>query len=51
MPSFVSIGLFIIDELAIADTRTSTSHIGGGGTYAAIGARIWSVHRPAPLQR
>ncbi|KAF8559040.1 Ribokinase-like protein [Imleria badia] len=35
MSLFVSIGLFIIDDLSLA------SHIGGGGTYATIGARIW----------
>jgi hypothetical protein len=44
MPRFVSIGLFLIDHAA-PDT---VGEIGGGGTYATIGARIWSVHRPHP---
>ena len=35
---FVSIGLFIVDQLANAG---SDGQIGGGGIYAAIGARIW----------
>lgn len=43
MSIFVSIGLFIIDDLSL------TSHIGGAGTYATIGARIWSVLVSSPL--
>ncbi|KZT32126.1 Ribokinase-like protein [Sistotremastrum suecicum HHB10207 ss-3] len=44
---FVSLGMFIIDQfqfLAADGTETGQSQdpqIGGGGTYAAIGARIW----------
>ncbi|KAI0676919.1 Ribokinase-like protein [Trametes maxima] len=44
---FVSLGMFIIDEFSFADEngnptgRTLAPQIGGGGTYAAIGARIW----------
>ncbi|KAI0002985.1 Ribokinase-like protein [Russula compacta] len=44
---FVSLGLFIIDEFAFMDAagkptgRTLSPQIGGGGTYANIGARIW----------
>ncbi|CAL1702315.1 unnamed protein product [Somion occarium] len=38
---FVSLGMFIIDELDFDDGRTSREQIGGGGTYAAIGARMW----------
>lgn len=44
MSLFVSIGLFIIDHVGSPDTL---GEIGGGGTYATIGARIWSV-RPSP---
>ncbi|KAF8901708.1 Ribokinase-like protein [Gymnopilus junonius] len=48
--SFVTLGMFIIDEFLFMDEdgqptgRTlepQGSRIGGGGTYAAIGARIW----------
>lgn len=45
--SFVTLGLFIIDEFAFMDKhgrptgRVLEPQIGGGGTYAAIGARIW----------
>ncbi|KAJ3824288.1 Ribokinase-like protein [Lentinula raphanica] len=52
--TFVTLGMFIIDEFSYTDTEGRTtraskseasSHlarqIGGGGTYAAIGARIW----------
>ncbi|CAE6522159.1 unnamed protein product [Rhizoctonia solani] len=44
---FVSLGLFILDEFEFLDTtgkptgKTLPTQIGGGGTYAAIGARIW----------
>ncbi|KAG8218408.1 Ribokinase-like protein [Butyriboletus roseoflavus] len=44
---FVSVGLFIIDEFAFADSdgtpiqKSFPNQIGGGGTYATIGARIW----------
>ncbi|KAI0356585.1 Ribokinase-like protein [Trametes cingulata] len=44
---FVSLGMFIIDEFSFADEdgnptgKTLAPQIGGGGTYAAIGARIW----------
>ncbi|QRV91255.1 PfkB family carbohydrate kinase [Ceratobasidium sp. AG-Ba] len=44
---FVSLGLFILDEFEFPDTegkptgKTQPTQIGGGGTYAAIGARIW----------
>ncbi|KAF8450784.1 Ribokinase-like protein [Boletus edulis BED1] len=42
-PFFVSIGLFIIDDIVFTDTHCDSvsSTIGGGGTYATIGARIW----------
>ncbi|EKM59724.1 uncharacterized protein PHACADRAFT_250406 [Phanerochaete carnosa HHB-10118-sp] len=46
-PHFVTLGMFIIDELVFLDGqgkptgRTLPSQIGGGGTYANIGARIW----------
>ncbi|KAF9221896.1 Ribokinase-like protein [Gyrodon lividus] len=46
-PHFVSLGMFIIDEFTFADEngvptgKTVPSQIGGGGTYATIGARIW----------
>ncbi|KAI0824594.1 Ribokinase-like protein [Trametes gibbosa] len=44
---FVSLGMFIIDEFSFADEHGNPTgkclppQIGGGGTYAAIGARIW----------
>ncbi|KAI0721829.1 Ribokinase-like protein [Cerioporus squamosus] len=45
--AFVSLGMFIIDEFSFADEngkptgKTLPPQIGGGGTYASIGARIW----------
>ncbi|KAF4620006.1 hypothetical protein D9613_005580 [Agrocybe pediades] len=45
--SFVTLGMFIIDEFSFMDDegrptgRTLEPQIGGGGTYAAIGSRIW----------
>ncbi|KAJ4492943.1 Ribokinase-like protein [Lentinula edodes] len=44
--TFVTLGMFIIDEFSYTDlegklTKASTFEIGGGGTYAAIGSRIW----------
>ncbi|RDB23298.1 Uncharacterized protein C16C9.01c [Hypsizygus marmoreus] len=52
---FVTLGMFIIDEFSFSDENgiptgrtvdaqewlVFTIYIGGGGTYAAIGARIW----------
>ncbi|KAI0269250.1 hypothetical protein BC834DRAFT_865496 [Gloeopeniophorella convolvens] len=44
---FVSLGMFIIDEFAFLDHagrptgRSLAPQIGGGGTYANIGARLW----------
>ncbi|KAJ7095176.1 Ribokinase-like protein [Mycena belliarum] len=44
---FATLGMFIIDEFSILDengnhtTRTLAPQIGGGGTYASIGARVW----------
>ncbi|CAE6424154.1 putative protein C16C9,01c [Rhizoctonia solani AG-1 IB] len=44
---FVSLGLFILDEFEFLDAtgnptgKTFPTQVGGGGTYAAIGARIW----------
>ncbi|KAI9001247.1 Ribokinase-like protein [Trametes punicea] len=44
---FVSLGMFIIDEFSFADEngdptgKSLPPQIGGGGTYAAVGARIW----------
>ncbi|KIP12869.1 hypothetical protein PHLGIDRAFT_20867 [Phlebiopsis gigantea 11061_1 CR5-6] len=43
----VTLGMFIIDEFAYLDedgnptSRTVPPQIGGGGTYALLGARIW----------
>lgn len=40
----VSLGLFILDEYRTLDgatTSITTSIIGGGGTYAILGARCW----------
>ncbi|GAW01860.1 Ribokinase-like protein [Lentinula edodes] len=44
--TFVTLGMFIIDEFSYTDlegksTKASTFEIGGGGTYATIGTRIW----------
>ncbi|KAJ7117412.1 Ribokinase-like protein [Mycena crocata] len=47
MPHFVSLGMFIIDEFSVLDEegkptgKSITPQIGGGGTYATIGARVW----------
>ncbi|KAG1832922.1 Ribokinase-like protein [Suillus variegatus] len=40
---FVTFGMFIIDEFSFADEqgKPTGKTIGGGGTYAIIGARIW----------
>ncbi|KAK7695647.1 hypothetical protein QCA50_000283 [Cerrena zonata] len=38
---FVTLGMFIIDELVYDAGRITREQIGGGGTYATIGARIW----------
>ncbi|KAG2152948.1 Ribokinase-like protein [Suillus clintonianus] len=40
---FVTFGMFIIDEFSYADEqgKPTGEMIGGGGTYAAIGARMW----------
>jgi len=46
-PQLVTLGMFIIDEFEYQDEhghptgRKLPSQIGGGGTYASIGARIW----------
>ncbi|KAF8639802.1 hypothetical protein AX17_001061 [Amanita inopinata Kibby_2008] len=46
-PFFVSLGMFIIDQFSYKDEngkstgRALPPQIGGGGTYATIGARIW----------
>ncbi|KAF7776378.1 hypothetical protein Agabi119p4_4771 [Agaricus bisporus var. burnettii] len=46
-PLFVTLGLFIVDEFEFKDEngeptgKTLKSQIGGGGTYAVIGARMW----------
>ncbi|KAJ3909214.1 Ribokinase-like protein [Lentinula edodes] len=44
--TFVTLGMFIIDEFSYTDlegksTKATTFEIGGGGTYATIGTRIW----------
>ncbi|OAX40659.1 Ribokinase-like protein [Rhizopogon vinicolor AM-OR11-026] len=43
MIQFVTFGMFIIDEFDFADEqgKPTGQTIGGGGTYATIGARIW----------
>ncbi|KII95784.1 hypothetical protein PLICRDRAFT_693926 [Plicaturopsis crispa FD-325 SS-3] len=46
-PHFVTLGMFIIDEFTFSDEdgkptgQTLPPQIGGGGTYANVGARIW----------
>ncbi|OCH94244.1 Ribokinase-like protein [Obba rivulosa] len=46
-PQLVTLGMFIIDEFEYQDEhgnptgQTLPSQIGGGGTYASVGARIW----------
>lgn len=50
-PTVLTLGMFIIDEFSYlaADGHIDPSRqapapqIGGGGTYAIIGARIWSA--------
>ncbi|KAF9485382.1 Ribokinase-like protein [Pholiota conissans] len=41
--AFVTLGMFIIDDFSFkdADGNPTERTIGGGGTYASIGARIW----------
>ncbi|KAG9317235.1 hypothetical protein JVU11DRAFT_1428 [Chiua virens] len=41
--NFVSIGLFLLDDIVLEDDNDKSlpTQIGGGGTYATIGARIW----------
>ncbi|KAJ7638633.1 Ribokinase-like protein [Roridomyces roridus] len=41
MAHFASLGMFIIDEFSYDDGKVLAPQIGGGGTYATIGARIW----------
>ncbi|KAJ7368102.1 Ribokinase-like protein [Mycena albidolilacea] len=48
MPYFATLGMFIVDEFAFLDeagnptpTQPMAPQIGGGGTYACIGARVW----------
>ncbi|KAF8211324.1 Ribokinase-like protein [Mycena galopus ATCC 62051] len=49
MLHFATLGMFIIDEFSFLDENGNQSttaqplapQIGGGGTYAAIGARVW----------
>lgn len=49
-PHFATLGMFIIDEFSYTDQdgnplanppKSLEPQIGGGGTYAAIGCRIW----------
>ncbi|KDQ64817.1 hypothetical protein JAAARDRAFT_64637 [Jaapia argillacea MUCL 33604] len=46
-PHFVTLGMFIIDNFSFLDDQGLATgkhldpQIGGGGTYASIGARIW----------
>ncbi|KAK0191208.1 Ribokinase-like protein [Armillaria mellea] len=50
-PQFITLGMFIIDEFSFLDddgnptgkelAPQESAIIGGGGTYAAVGARIW----------
>jgi hypothetical protein len=48
MPYFATLGMFIVDEFAFLDeagnpttAQPMAPQIGGGGTYACIGARVW----------
>ncbi|KAG7097280.1 hypothetical protein E1B28_004645 [Marasmius oreades] len=47
IPLFITLGMFIIDQFEFLDEegnateRPSKSEIGGGGTYAVVGARVW----------
>ena len=40
--SYLALGGIIIDDLVYEDGTTSMGVLGGGGLYAALGARIWS---------
>lgn len=39
---FVSVGSIIIDDLVLPDGQTRMGVLGGGGTHAAMGMRVWS---------
>lgn len=39
-PIFVTLGMFIIDEIHFPDKPSQLNVIGGGGTYGAVGARF-----------
>lgn len=41
-PDFYSIGSIIIDDIVLPDGRTQMQVLGGGGTHAIMGMRIWS---------
>jgi len=40
-PMFVTIGSIFIDDLVFPDGRTQMAVLGGGGTHAAAGMRVW----------
>ncbi|KAJ3263082.1 hypothetical protein HK104_006696, partial [Borealophlyctis nickersoniae] len=46
-PQFLSVGSLIIDDIVFPDKSLSPAQLGGGGTHALFGARIWL---PAPLE-
>jgi sugar/nucleoside kinase (ribokinase family)/fructoselysine-6-P-deglycase FrlB-like protein len=39
----IVVGNLTIDDVVLADGRTSIGSLGGGAIYAALGARLWSV--------
>lgn len=40
-PRFVTVGSIFIDDLVFPDGRTQMAVLGGGGTHAAAGMRVW----------
>lgn len=42
MVEFVSFSNVIIDDIYLSDGRTSLSTLGGSGTHALVGMRVWS---------
>jgi len=39
---FLSIGSIVVDDIVLPDGRTRMGVLGGGGTHAAMGMRVWS---------
>ncbi|KAF2861664.1 Ribokinase-like protein [Piedraia hortae CBS 480.64] len=46
---FVSLGMFVLDEIQSASSQTSSLVVGGAGTYSTLGARLVSPESPHKL--